>query len=83
MDHYLSLYSNPIGIVGVVMVLAAYLLLQTYRISAHGVAYTLTNLIGSVLILVSLYYHLNIASLVIEIAWLLISLYGLINALRK
>lgn len=83
---YLSLlhqYSNEIGLLGVVIVLFAYLMLQLGRMSARELRYSFTNLIGSVLILVSLYYHLNIASLVIEIAWLVISLYGVFKALNR
>ncbi len=76
--HY---YSNIIGIVGVGLVLLAYMLLHLHKMSAHSISYSATNAVGSMLILVSLYYHLNLASLVIEIAWLLISLMGVCKAL--
>ena len=67
--------------VGVVLVLFAYLLLQLGKMSPASIRYSFLNTLGSVLILVSLFYHLNIASAVIEVAWLIISLYGLIKAL--
>lgn len=76
-------YANPIGIVGVAIILLAYMLLQLHRMSAHSLAYTTVNAVGSVLILISLYYHMNIASLIIEIAWLAISLYGMWRAYKK
>lgn len=76
-------YANEIGLVGVIVILFAYLMLQLHKMSAHGLWYTSINTIGSVLILVSLYYYLNIASLVIEISWLVISIYGMAKAIRK
>lgn len=81
--HFLQEYANYIGLVGVVIILVAYFMLQIERISAHGVRYSLVNLIGSLLILVSLIYHFNLASFVIEIAWLCISIYGLHRSLKK
>ena len=64
-----------------VLVLFAYLLLQLGKMSPTTICYSFLNTLGSVFILVSLFYHLNIASAVIEVAWLIISLYGLIKAL--
>ncbi len=78
--HVTNESANYIGLVGVVLVLVAYLLLQVERMSAKSVMYSFLNAIGSVFILVSLYYHWNLASGVIEIVWLIISLYGLIKS---
>ena len=72
---------NTIGIVGVVIVLAAYLLLQVDRLSQDSIAFSLMNFFGSILILVSLYYSWNLASGIIEISWLIISFFGLIKAI--
>lgn len=74
--------ANPIGIVGVVLVLIAYTLLQIDRMSQDSIAYSLLNVIGSVLILYSLCYYWNLASGIIEIAWLIISIYGLCKSIR-
>jgi hypothetical protein len=38
------------------------------------------NTIGAILILISLYYDWNLASFVMEVIWLSLSLYGVINA---
>lgn len=75
--------ANILGIFGVFLVLLAYLLLQLNKMKADWISYSLLNTVGSALILVSLYYYWNLASGVIEIAWLAISLYGLIKALHK
>lgn len=79
----LQKFSNILGIIGVFLVLLAYVLLQVGKMKSAWVSYSLLNLIGSGLILISLYFYWNLASGVIEIAWFLISLYGLINAVPK
>ena len=71
---------NIIGIIGVVLVLLAYLLLQIDRLQQDSVLFSLLNLVGSFLILISLYFTWNLASGVIEAAWFLISLFGLVKA---
>ena len=76
-EHFI----NIVGIVGVAMVLSAYAALQLQKIDSRTVAYSLLNTIGSILILISLCYSWNLASGIIEIAWLLISLYSLVRAL--
>jgi hypothetical protein len=72
--------SNTIGIIGVILVLIAYYLLNTDKINALDMRYLLLNLIGSVLILVSLMFHWNLSSVIIEIAWIAISLIGIYRA---
>ena len=63
-------------------VLATYLLVQLGRMDLRRPAYSATNATGAILILVSLLHDFNLSSFVIEIAWLLISLYGLTRWLR-
>ena len=68
-----------VGNIGVALILGSYLLLQTDRVDSKSVAYSVGNAIGAVLILVSLCFAFNLSSFVIEICWLLISLYGLLH----
>ena len=65
-----------IGITGVALVLVAYFLIQIGRVSALSYRYCSLNLIGAILILYSLLYNWNLASVIIELAWMLISLWG-------
>ena len=81
MGHFLAAEYNLIGMIGVVMVLAAYLLLQLDRLSQDSITYSLSNFVGSIFILVSLHFTWNLASYVIEVAWLAISLFGLGKAI--
>jgi hypothetical protein len=70
------------GMVGVALVLAAYALLTAGRLVAQGAVYLLLNLAGSAAILVSLTQAFNLSAFVIQIAWIAISIYGLLRAWR-
>lgn len=72
-----------LGIIGVVIILAAYLFLQLEKLSVLDWRYSAANGLGAILILISLYFSFNVASFIIEIAWLLISLFGLFKALSS
>lgn len=66
-----------IGLTGVALLIVTYALLQLDRIDPKGFWYSFNNLCVAVLVGISLIYTPNIASIVIEIFWFLISLYGL------
>ncbi|GGY45358.1 CBU_0592 family membrane protein [Parvularcula lutaonensis] len=74
---------DTIGIIGVLCILAAYFLLQTEKIRSDELRYPVLNLVGAVLILISLIHTFNLASFVIEICWIAISLYGIAKILRS
>lgn len=65
------------GMTGVVMILAAYLLLQISRLGALDLRYTLLNLIGALLIILSLLFDFNLSAFLMEAAWVFISLLGI------
>ena len=67
---------DSIGIVGVIIVLIAYYLLNISKISALDLSYQLMNFFGSCLILFSLFFNWNLPAGLIEISWMLISLIG-------
>lgn len=69
--------ANIIGMLGTSLVVGAYLALQLDKLEAKGLAYNLYNLIGAILLLMSLFVHFNLASFVIEIFWIAASLVGL------
>ena len=68
-----------LGIVGVVMVLVAYMMLQIEKLSPTSALYSGVNGLGAALILISLAYDFNLSAVVMEGAWLLISVYGLVR----
>jgi len=75
-------WATIVGIIGTLMVLLAFFLLQARKLHGNGPVYQLLNAIGAAGIIVSLFYAFNLASMVLEIAWLLISIYGLVVGIR-
>lgn len=74
---------DVIGLVGVSLILAGYFFVQTGRMTADQLPFPTINLAGASLILISLFHTFNLASFVIEIAWILISLFGIGRILRR
>lgn len=72
-----------VGSLGVLIIVAAYLWLQIGRIAGQNVIFSGANLLGSMLILVSLYFNFNFSAALIEIFWIVISLFGLVMGLRR
>jgi hypothetical protein len=71
------------GLVGVVLILLAYALVQLGRLKMDTVPALLMNLAGASLVLVSLVFRFNLAAFVVEAAWALLSLFGLIKLALK
>lgn len=68
---------------GTACVVGAYFMIQLDRMDAKGLAYNLWNLLGALLLLLSLLVHFNLASFVIELFWILASLVGLWQYLKQ
>ncbi len=73
---------DVVGLIGTLMVLAAFFLLQAGRLSGSSIAYQLLNLLGAGGILVTLLGTFNPAVFVLELTWVLISAYGIVRSLR-
>lgn len=71
-----------IGNIGLVLILASYLLLQLGKVRAADWRYCAANGLGAALILFSLCFVFNLSAFLMEAAWLLISLFGLWQAYR-
>ncbi len=76
-ESTIDLIYNISGIIGVAMIIITYFLLQDEKMKSNNIAYPVYNLIGALLILISLYRFYNFASVVIEIFWIAISIYGI------
>ena len=66
-----------IGYTGVALLIITYAMLQLDRIDPKGFWYSFNNMIVAILVTVSLVYTPNLASLVIEFFWFIISAYGI------
>jgi hypothetical protein len=71
------------GLAGSVAVVLAYLLNQTGRLASSDWRYPAANLVGALAILLSLTQAWNLPAAVIEMFWAVISLYGLMRAMRR
>lgn len=71
--------SDLIGIIGVFIIMIVYIFLQLEKMDPKGFWFSFLNGIGALLIIVSLFFDWNLASFLMESAWLLISLYGVIK----
>lgn len=76
-------WTDWIGLVGTVIILAAYFATQVRYLSSDDLAFPVANLIGAALILFSLWYDFNLASFLLEVSWVLISLVGIVSAIRS
>ena len=77
-------WTDAAGLVGVLMILAAYAGAALGRLDPKGVWSLLANLVGACLILVSLLLaDFNLASTAMEGAWALIALLGLLRLALK
>jgi hypothetical protein len=72
-------YFDFIGLIGVVLIIGTYLLLQLDKLKSDSLNFSLLNCLGAGLILISLIVKFNIAAFVIELFWALISLIGIIR----
>lgn len=67
------------GIVGVLLVLAAYAGAQLDRLPPRGAPALLLNLVGSGLILTSMLRAFNLPAFLMEAAWAALALFGLVR----
>lgn len=70
------------GMIGVLLILLAYLLLQLGRLGASNLYYSVLNLTGALLIILSLLFEFNLSAFLMEAAWVAISIVGIRQALR-
>lgn len=79
----ISILANVVGMIGTFCIVAAYLLMQLNKLDPKGMNFNLINLVGAVLLLISLMVHFNLASVVIEVFWIIASIIGIYNIWRS
>ena len=72
-----SIIADIIGMSGTFLVVLAFFLIQLEKLDPKGIQYNLYNLIGAILLLISLCINFNLASFVIEIFWIAASIVGI------
>ncbi|TCZ88124.1 hypothetical protein [Lysobacter sp. N42] len=71
-----------VGLAGTLAILLAFLLLQAGRLAGDSLRYQLLNLFGAAGVLVSLWGSFNLSVFLLELAWVMVSLYGIARSLR-
>ncbi|QIZ77939.1 CBU_0592 family membrane protein [Ferrimonas lipolytica] len=75
-------WKTIISLIAVTGYLAPFILLQTGRMAADNPLYSVLNIVGAGLILVTMTYQYNLASLLTNSVWLVFSLFGLQRTLK-
>lgn len=70
-----------IGNCGVLLYVTSYWALQAKKLTSDDMLYSVMNLCGSILCSINLYFQPNLSSIIIEIFWFCISLYGVYKVL--
>ncbi len=72
-----------VGLVGMIVTLFAYFLLQAQKLHGNGLTYQLMNAIGALGVALSLLFgKFNLPAFLLEVVWLAISIYGIVLARR-
>lgn len=74
---------DALGMIGVLFVLGAYAALQFRKLDPHGAPFCALNAIGAGLIVLSLLFDFNLSAFAMEMAWVSISVFGLVRAMRS
>jgi hypothetical protein len=72
-----------VGSIGVATIILTYVLLQTEIIRSETLIYSALNGLGAGLIAFSLLYSFNFSAFVVEVLWVLISIYGIAKYFLK
>lgn len=75
--------ADIIGLIGVAMIVIAYFLNQAGKMASDSLPFPTLNLVGAVMILVSLWWSWNLSSFVMECIWITISAVGIARILRN
>ncbi len=74
---------HAISIIGMVCVVFAYLAVERNWLDNKDVKFYIVNLVGGILLLISLLINFNLGSFIIEVFWIIISVMGIINHYKE
>jgi hypothetical protein len=74
--------ADAAGFAGSALILLAFAYVNVWR-RAPDLMFNLANLLGAGLLALSLSINYNLPALLLECAWMLIAVFGIVSALRK
>jgi hypothetical protein len=83
MFEYTYTWSDFVGNLGVVLLITTFYLNVAGKLNSKGLVYNVGNLLVAILLGINLYFRPNISSIIIEIFWAGISIYGIVNYYRN
>ncbi|MEO1424479.1 MAG: hypothetical protein AAFV09_15080 [Pseudomonadota bacterium] len=72
-------FANMIGLMGAAVYASAYLMVQLDQLDGNSPLFSLTQLLAACLVLFSLTYHFNVASIATQIFFITASIVGLVR----
>ncbi len=81
-DYISSFTADIIGFIGMFCIVAAYAYSNLTK-EMNLLMFNAINLIGAILLMVSLTVNFNLPSMVLEIIWMSIAIFGIIKALLE
>ena len=72
-----------VGNLGVGLILLCYFLNQIQRLTVADLSYSVLNALGALLLMISFLINFNLSGVVIEVAWLAISLYAIARTVLR
>lgn len=79
----IDILAHAIGFIGMVCVVFAFSKVVSGAWEGTGKEFNVVNLVGAVLLLISLLVHFNLGSFIIEVFWIAIALKGLYTLKRS
>ena len=83
MEITINQICQAIGLAGFAMYMLSYFLLQIGKVRGESGTYATMNLSAASMVLISLIHEFNLPSALIQVAWILISLIGLVRMQLK
>lgn len=77
-----GLAADIIGIIGSILFISAFAYANAAK-TLNKLWFNVANLAGAICLLISLSVHFNLAAFILEAAWAVIALVGILAALRK
>jgi len=82
LTEYGAFIFDSVGCTGTAIILITYFLNQCTLITTANLSYSILNLVGAIMILISLMSTWNLASVIMEIFWIAISIFGVFRWFR-
>jgi predicted membrane protein len=82
-NSWINLIGDTIGIIGMLCIIVTYYAIEKGKYTRDSLSYYVINLIGAILLTISLIISFNLGSFIIEMFWIVISVEGIVRVLKQ